>query len=96
MVIPPPSKKAGPLGGRFFCARAARAALRVQASCMGTGQAAGLAAAQACGAPAAIQAGTESGGSALPDDAFGRALPDVRTLPAAPLIARLKALGAAL
>ena len=88
MVIPPPSKKAGPLGGRFFCARAARAALRVQA--------AGLAAAQACGAPAAIQAGTESGGSALPDDAFGRALPDVRTLPAAPLIARLKALGAAL
>ena len=87
MVIPPPSKKAGPLGGRFFCARAARAALRVQASCMGTGQAAGLAAAQACGAPAAIQAGTEAG---------GRALPDVRTLPAAPLIARLKALGAAL
>ena len=79
MVIPPPSKKAGPLGGRFFCARAARAALRVQA--------AGLAAAQACGAPAAIQAGTEAG---------GRALPDVRTLPAAPLIARLKALGAAL
>lgn len=41
---------------------------------MGTGQAAGLAAAQACGS----------------------VLPDVRTLPAAPLIARLKALGAAL
>ncbi len=76
------------VAGRCLSAdRAAFASLRVQASCMGTGQAAGLAAAQACGAPAAIQAGTEAGGSMLPD---------VRTLPAAPLIARLKALGAAL
>ena len=52
------------LAGRCLSAdRAAFASLRVQASCMGTGQAAGLAAAQACGriAPSAIAAGSPDG-----------------------------------
>ena len=74
------------VAGRCLSAdRAAFASLRVQASCMGTGQAAGLAAAQACRlAPPAGASGS----------AF--ALPDVRSLPMAPLIARLKELGAVL
>ena len=63
------------VAGRCLSAdRAAFASLRVQASCMGTGQAAGVAAAQACRAAAL----------------------DVRTLPTAPLVARLKELGAVL
>ena len=119
------------VAGRCLSAdRAAFASLRVQASCMGTGQAAGVAAAQAChiaalppaaqacqAAPAAPVAGaadqvTDSSAApaSLPFAATAispavvdsttvtasSAAVDVRTLPVAPLMARLKELGAVL
>lgn len=95
------------VAGRCLSAdRAAFASLRVQASCMGTGQAAGVAAAQAAaGHAAALAAGIAPASSASvgagsivgpAERPAGHLLCDVTALPIGPLVARLKELGAVL